>query len=251
MISFNSLGVYGRLGNQMFQYAALKGIAAYKNYKYSIPSNSIQLKNCFNIPPTLKNNNVQTVYLKKYEYDKEFVNNCPDNVDIVGYFQSEKYFQHIKEEIRKDFTFKDFIIANCNNFLKGVADLKNTIALHIRRTDYLTDQGFACLDLQYYYDALQILNHNLSVIVFSDDIEWCKRQQIFKNERFIFSEQNDFEDLYTMSQCGYHIIANSSFSWWGSWLAQSIKTIAPLKWFDGTLSQWKTNDLRLNDWIVI
>lgn len=251
MISFNKLGQLGRLGNQMFQYAALKGIASYKNYEYSIPSWPISLTDCFNIPITRSNTNTKTINLEKYEYDEEFVKNCPDCFDIQGYFQSEKYFTHIKDEIKRDFQFKNFVITNCENFLKNKINLNEAISLHIRRTDYLMNQRFACLGLDYYWDALEILNHNLPVIIFSDDITWCKKQQIFKNDRFIFSEQGDFEDLYAMSRCNYHIIANSSFSWWGAWLAQSKKTIAPLKWFEGRFEDWKTDDLRLNDWIVI
>jgi len=241
----------GRLGNQMFQYAALRGIAAYKNYEYSIPSWPISLTSCFNIPSTPPNFNTKTISHESFHYHENFVKNCPDNIDIQGFFQSEKYFQCIKKEIKKDFDFKDFVKTNCENFFSKKINFSNTIALHIRRTDYLMNQRFACLDLDYYYDALQILNHDLSVIVFSDDIEWCKKQQLFKASRFVFSEQNEAEDLYTMSLCNYHIIANSSFSWWGSWLAQSKKTIAPLKWFEGRFESWKTNDLRLNDWVVI
>ena len=89
MISFNSLGSMGRLGNQMFQYAALKGIATHKNYWYSVPRDN-DLHRCFKLPETLPNANQQYLTIDRFEFDADFFNNCPDDIDIVGYFQTEK-----------------------------------------------------------------------------------------------------------------------------------------------------------------
>ena len=79
------------------------------------------------------------------------------------------------------------------------------------------------------------MNHfdkDLPVLVFSDDIEWCKQQKLFETDRFLFSENTwNLVDLCMQTLCKYHIIANSSFSWWGSYLANSEKTVAPKKWF--------------------
>jgi hypothetical protein len=244
MISFNNIGYMGRLGNQMFQYAAVKGIAKYKGYWYSIPNHS-DLFNCFKIQYTLPNTNTNAVYLEKYEFDQNFVDKCPDDIDIIGYFQSEKYFKHIENEIRSDFTFKDIIIKN------SIKNKKDTelISLHIRRTDYLTDSNFECLDLDYYYDALKLLP-NFPVLIFSDDPKWCREK--FTESRFTISNSNNhYVDLCSMSQCDYHIIANSSFSWWASWLSKSKQTIAPKKWFCGEFSNWNTKDLYLPNWILI
>ena len=241
----------GRLGNQMFQYAALRGIAANKGYWYSLPSHQIELSKCFKLPPTLSNNNNKTIEIKTFEYDQLFFNSCPDNIDICGFFQTEKYFQHIKKEIRKDFNFKDEIKKLATVFLEQLNANFEKISLHIRRTDYLVDKNFIKLDIHYYIDALKILN-NLPVIIFSDDLQWCREQSIFKDNRFTFFDLSDpYVSLCAMSMCDYHIIANSSYSWWGSWLAQSKKTIAPKQWFTGDYKQWNTKDLYLNDWIVI
>jgi hypothetical protein len=241
----------GRLGNQMFQYAALKGIATNKGYWYSIPDWDLEIKKCFKIPPTLPNNNYETIYIEDFPFNNTFFNSCPDDRDICGYFQTEKYFKHIKKQIKEDFTFKDEILYKSIQYLNDLNIPTEKIALQVRRTDYLTNINFVNLDLQYYVDALRILN-NLPVIVFSDDIQWCKEQTIFKDSRFIFSNLNDGNlDLCVMSMCDYHIIANSSFGWWGSWLAKSKKTVAPKRWFTGDLKDWNTKDLYLNDWIVI
>ena len=167
----------------------------------------------------------------------------------VGFFQSEKYFKHIEHEIRKDFTFHDRISSICNHYMKSVYSGTEVISLHVRRSDYLTNCNFFNLTLDYYFDALKKLPC-LPVIVFSDDLEWC--QEIFKEKRFNVSlSKNSFIDLCLMSLCDYHIIANSSFSWWGSWLANSKQTIAPSKWFSEDFSSWDTKDLYLPNWIVV
>lgn len=247
MISFNNIGYMGRLGNQMFQYAGLKGTATHKGYWYSVPSNT-SLSECFKIPETLPNNNHKVVSVDKFEFDEEFFNHCPDDVDVCGYFQSEKYFKHIEKQIRQDFTFHDRIVEEC---LSYKSSLPNTqiISLHIRRSDYISDPNFECLSLDYYRNALKLLP-NFPVIVFSDDPEWCKNE--FKEDSFIISPFTDpFYDLCMMTLCDYHIIANSSFSWWGSWLAKSKQTIAPRKWFAGEFSNWNTKDLYLKNWIIV
>ena len=247
MISFNNIGYMGRLGNQMFQYAGVKGVATHKGYWYSVPSNT-SLSQCFKIPETLPNTNHKVVNVDKFEFDDEFFNHCPDDVDVCGYFQSEKYFKHIEQQIRQDFTFHDRIVEEC---LSYKSSLPNTqiISLHIRRSDYISDPNFECLSLDYYRNALKLLP-NFPVIVFSDDPEWCKNE--FKKDSFIISPFTDpFYDLCLMSLCDYHIIANSSFSWWGSWLAKRKQTIAPRKWFAGEFSNWNTKDLYLSNWIII
>ena len=120
MISFNHLGNLGRLSNQMFQYASLKGIAKKHGYEYSIPpkqvfgsidsnvkSSDTTIYDCF-ILSKCNQLITQNQILQEcgYEFDQNIFDSCPDNVDLFGYFQSEKYFKHIEDEIRKDFTFK-------------------------------------------------------------------------------------------------------------------------------------------------
>ena len=246
MISFNNLGYMGRLGNQMFQYAGVKGVATHKGYWYSVPSNT-SLNRCFKIPETLPNNNHKVVSVDKFEFDEEFFDYCPDDVDVCGYFQSEKYFKHIEYQIRQDFTFHDRILKECLSYRNTLPNT-NLISLHIRRGDYTSDPNFECLSLDYYWNALKLLPI-FPVIVFSDDPEWCKKQ--FSQDQFIISPFEDpFFDLCLMSLCDYHIIANSSFSWWGSWLANSKQTIAPRKWFCGEFANLNTADLYLSSWII-
>ena len=248
MISFNNLGNLGRLGNQMFQYAALRGIASHKGYWYSFPSSN-ELFDCFKLNTTLPNSNTNIISTDKFEFDENFFNNCPDDVDVYGFFQSEKYFKNIENEIRNDFVFKDKIYNRCKFYADEIFS-EDIISLHVRRTDYITDKNFEVLDMNYYRNSLEFFDSDTPVIVFSDDPEWCKNH--FKEKRFIISQtRNSNMDLCLMSLCKNHIIANSSFSWWGSWLANSKKTIAPKKWFRGDFSHWNTHDLYLPHWVTI
>ena len=105
--------------------------------------------------------------------------------------------------------------------------------------------------MSYYEKALSILP-NLPVIVFSDDYEWCKKQELFDSDRFIIAEGNSTDcDLCLMTLCTHHIIANSSYSWWGAWLADSKQVIAPKKWFGGECVNKDTKDLYSNGWKVL
>jgi hypothetical protein len=263
MIGYNYLGKNGRLANQMFQYASLRGISAFKGYEFMIPPsefkdqwNHHQLFNAF-IMESVKNvGYIGGNYYKEPDncshiYLQEYVDGCPDNVSLHGYFQSEKYFKHIEDEIRKDFIFKDEILNPC----KEAFSFDKIISLHVRRTDYLLPQHSShhgqC-SLEYYQEALDNFSVDIPVLIFSDDTEWCKQQDIFKSERFLISETGDnLMDLCLMSMCSHHIIANSSFSWWGAWLANSENVIAPKKWYGPAGSHLSTQDLYLSHWKVI
>jgi len=266
MISFNQLGNLGRLGNQMFQYASLRGIAANRGFEFCIPPQQV-----FGVSdPNVKNSetNIHTAFdLSKYNkflepnqmvkesgfhFDEYLFNNCEDNVDLYGYFQSEKYFKNIEEDLRKDFTFKSEVVDVCEEFIQEIVKSDQIISLHIRRGDYLTLQSFhPTPPLEYYSEALSRFG-DIPVIIFSDDSEWCVRQNLFDPDRFFISQANMAEyDMCLMSMCTHHIIANSSFSWWGAWLAKSKNVIAPKIWFGPSLPDHNTKDLYLDDWEVL
>ena len=128
---------------------------------------------------------------------------------------------------------------------------EDVISLHVRRGDYVTNPNHPTQNMDYYENALSYFG-NESVIIFSDDPEWCKSQDLFSSDRFSISENNTTEfDLCLMSMCKYHIIANSSFSWWGAWLAKSKKVIAPSNWFGGSCSNKSPKDMYCDGWIVL
>lgn len=247
MIANDDLGNLGRLGNQMFQYASLRGLAQKHGYDYCLPPEEVigtkddKVKNsditmfeCFNIPDAPRNitNFPKVMERTSYNLDELLWDRCPDNISLMGYFQTEKYFKHIEKDIRDAFTFVDEIIQPTEDAFRENFDNSEVISLHIRRTDYVQLQNHHPLvSIDFYKKSLDLLPQELSVMIFSDDIDWCKNQKMFDQDRFIFVEDNNSGvDLCLQSLCTYHIIANSSFSWWGAWLSKSKKVIAPSNW---------------------
>lgn len=263
MLAFNHLGHLGRLGNQMFQYASLRGIAARRGYDFGIPPSkfedewrSHQLFEVFDLPNLPRSNvkyldsgNAPVAQERFFHFDQLLFDQCPNDVSLFGFFQSEKYFKHIEGSIKEDFTFRDHILEPCKEIAEG---FDNPVSLHVRRTDYLTNSAnHHNLDLIYYEEALKHFDGR-QVIVFSDDPEWCQEQELFSDDRFLVSESGDNTiDLCLMTLCTDHIIANSSFSWWGAWLAKSEKVIAPSRWFGPNNVDKETKDLIPETWTVI
>ena len=243
MLSFNNLGNLGRLGNQMFEYAALLGISRRIGTEICIPRPSSkelrpehQLFDAFDLKRVKhvgRQADVPQVGEHSFAYDANLHNNCPKDADIIGYFQSEKYFQDIADEIREEFRFKTMVEDYCVDVLSRFKLPK--ISLHVRRGDYLLySEHFPLCSLEYYAEALSRFPTSYQVLIFSDDIGWCRTQSIFMGNRFTFFENHpNFGDMCLMSNCDHHIIANSSFSWWGAWLGKNSDkvVIAPKTWF--------------------
>jgi hypothetical protein len=270
MIGFNHLGKLGQLGNQMFQYAATKGIAAHRGYDMCIPQHDevfpdgignllkIELDNAFTIHS--QRGIVGRSFAEQlsvipegiFQFNEYLFNNCPDNVSLYGFFQTEKYFKHIEDEIRKDFKFNSTIQKECEPIVDEVFD-QSPIALHIRRGDFLINSGnHYNLSLEWYEKSLSKFDSDREVILFSDDPLWISSQELFKPDRFIISEGNSsYHDLYLMTQCSDFIIANSTFSWWGAWLANTGRVIAPSKWFGPNNAHLNTQDLYPEHWEII
>ena len=248
LIGFNGIGNKGWLGNQMFQYAALRGIASNNGYEFCIPPDDGTRQHNYGLFKVFEMSgcsNVRYIYahttIVNFGFDEIFFNQCPDNINIDGFFQTEKYFINIKEEIINDFKFK-------KQFEKVTEDY---VSLHVRRGDYLNYPGHhPVCDLNYYQNALSIFENKYPVVVFSDDIEWCKHNI----SADYYSEDTSAErDLYLMTNATHNIIANSSFSWWGAWLNKNKdKTVvAPTRWFGDQLSIHNTSDIIPNEWITI
>ena len=268
MLAFNYLGKLGRLGNQMFQYASLRGIASRRGLDFCIPNHNQIVEDPYGFgmkieifhPFKMSSVSPRNIKLldsgyapvaeeKNFHFDELLFNMCPDEICLAGYFQSEKYFKHIEDDIRADFSFKCEILEPCKEMIGSV---DNAISLHVRRTDYLTNPNHTALGLDYYDEALKQFNDTSEVLVFSDDPEWCKEQELFSEDRFMISESGDqYVDLCLMSLCNQHIIANSSFSWWGAWLSGSDDVVSPVKWFGESNQDKDTKDLIPDRWIRI
>lgn len=259
--------IKGGLGNQMFQYAAALSLAESRKTKIALDlswfdgqdydnttvKRKYSLSN-FNMDPsplvftTFPLGWINMYFAKKYHesgngYDNRF-SLLPSNTYLSGNFQSEKYFNNSADSIRHQFRWKRALPDD----LKEVRFAKkhNSLALHIRRGDYITNKAAAdilgTLEIDYYVRAysLAIKLHKITeILVFSDDINWCKKNLKFlKKPMFISNNLSNAEEMQLMSLCHHKIIANSSFSWWAAWLGLlSDKTvIAPRRWFlDSTI----------------
>ena len=268
MLGFNRLGQLGRLGNQMFQYAALRGIAHQHSIEFCIPPSDFsnewtthQLFETFKLeglPRTnvklLDRGHAPEVQERFFHFHYHLLMACPDHTSLHGYFQSERWFTDIEADIRRDFTFLDSITADCAEI---ISDFKDPICLHVRRTDYITNSAnHPPLQLEYYQRALSHFDTSRQVVVFSDDAAWCRQQSLFQGSRFYFPGCTDNRyDLYLMTQCKDYIIANSSFSWWGAWLSTNThkKVVAPIQWFGthGYTATHDTKDLIPSSWLRI
>ena len=145
--------------------------------------------------------------------------NPPDNITLVGYWQTEQYFKNVIPKVLREFTFRFPVRATAAAWLDEIQHTCcDSAFLHVRRQDYVGLQHFHGMpSVQYYLDAVKALPAHTAVYVFSDDIPWCR--QAFADFRFNFIDgTNKFEDLQLMKACKHAILANSSFSWWGCWL---------------------------------
>lgn len=183
-------------------------------------------------------------------------------VYLKGYFQSYKYFIGYEDFIRQVFSFSIGTLDDLNKELLSTIKSSNTISIHIRRGDYVNDTIIATYhgdcSLDYYQEAIKLLsskNEEFTLVFFSDDSDWVKRQfedlpysKIFIDHN---KEENSWKDMVLMSSCSHNIIANSSFSWWAAWLNdnQSKIVVAPQKWF--AITDKNTNDLIPSEWIQL
>jgi hypothetical protein len=193
-----------------------------------------------------------------FQYDPDFVN-LPNDVYLDGYWQSYLYFESIASLIHSELQpIKSPGVKNQE--LLQVMTQCNSVALHIRRGDYVSNTKAAIhhgvCSLDYYQAAIRQIVENVSnphFYIFSDDLEWSKvNLEIGFPATYIGHNVGDqaFQDLRLISHCKHQIIANSSFSWWGAWLNQNPHkiVIAPKKWF--TVSK-NTSTLFPKEWIAI
>lgn len=282
------------LGNQLFQYALylkLRSIgcsvkldifSAFKTQKYR--GKGYQLNKVFDIYPEIASNfeifslksidNLMLRQLRKinkniflsrthflepsFEYCSEIYEVILSDSYIQGYWQSYKYFEDILPDIINGLRFHNTIIESAPIELLSKIVQTNSVSIHVRRGDYVNNvlHGNIC-DIAYYKHAIYMTESILTkpeYFIFSDDIEWCKKNFDFIDANYVDSTGNsnsDAVDLYLMSRCKHNIIANSTFSLWANYLnvnAHKI-SIAPQKWFNDP--SINTSDLYLKSWIRI
>ena len=181
-----------------------------------------------------------------------------------GFFQSEKYFSSISERVKSSFTFKGRLNDTSQKIATILDKQKNTVSIHIRRGDYVnlksTNDLHGTCSINYYLQAISLLKSKLEnpyFYFFSDDSDWVKENLLHHLENTVLIEnniaENSWQDMALMSKCKHHIIANSSFSWWGAWLNPDKEKIiiAPQNWFNINDEYFDARDIIPQHWIKL
>lgn len=177
---------------------------------------------------------------KSFHFDPQLLSQ-PDNVYLEGYWQSERYFIDVSDIIRKDFTVEN-LLTDKNLELADEIHGVNSVSLHVRRGDYVINEKNRAFhggcSLGYYRNAEEMVEQTIidpHFFVFSDDPRWVADNLKLRHPARYISHNGSMahEDLRLMSFCRHHIIANSTFSWWGAWLSAGTNklVIAPDHWF--------------------
>lgn len=238
----------GGVGNELFQVAASVGAADFHCREWNVQSTLVH-QEYFSIP---EEKFIDTYALPRYtEPPRFFYQMIPDgNWELFGYFQSAKYFKHCQNQIRKLFAappkIEEKIKWKYRDLLK-----ENTCAIHVRRNDYLKLKDYHYnLELDYYLTAIASMSGH-HFVCFSDDVEWCKEN--IPAHTFIQDEAP--VEFHLMSYCKNFIIANSTFSWWASWLSgnEGKIIIAPPKnkWFGERNKHLIVDDLYCENWTIL
>ncbi len=178
---------------------------------------------------------------------------------LDGYWQSEKYFAEIAETIRRDFTFRRPLEPPATAIADRIAATE-AVSVHVRRGDYVTNprtnRAHGICSVDYYREAAQRIASRVShphFFLFSDDPDWVAANLRLGHPTTLVSHEgaDQYQDLELMSRCRHHIIANSSYSWWGAWLNQrpDKMVLAPARW--GNDPGWDDRDLLPASWIRI
>ena len=275
--------IMGGLGNQMFQYAFARALSnkgkrvlldcsgflsqtngdtirAYELDKFNIKidkasKNQIvpyynKLQQFLYYIGRITGTKLSKIFMeKKHCYILELLD--LDNKYFIGYWQTEKYFESIRNELLNELSFESSfntcLLSEKNKELrKEILSEKNAVAVHVRGGDYNTPKnkstyGNICTK-EYYQKALEYIEKNTqeaAYYLFTNDVDFAKEIMPLNNQNIKIVDWNlgddSWIDMYMMSICKHNIIANSSFSWWGAWLNQNIDkiVIAPAKWQNG------------------
>lgn len=273
----NIVRITSGLGNQIFQYAFYRALKSniphtkmdISEFKHRSHHNGYELERIFNILPDYASkkecnsvadmskdlwSDIRRKYLKiNLKSSGRLISENvlghfahPDLLTMEdsyfqGFWQSEKYFIQIQDQLRKELTFKP-PLDEANRLIAVDIEAKNSVSLHVRRGDYVKKRrvdtfGTVCSP-DYYQKAIEWIQSRVDdphYFIFSDDMAWVKANIIMDNAVYvdINSGKNSYKDMQLMSKCKHNIIANSSFSWWGAWLNSNPDKIvvAPGMWF--------------------
>jgi len=206
----------------------------------------------------------QIIREEEFRYNPALFENARRKCSLVGYWQCEKYFFELREELRERLLPREPLPARLLGTERAILNASDrSVFVHVRRTDYVGNPNHVVLPMDYYREASALIAGKVSdpvFFVFSDDPDWCEAN--FKlpftttivgtvDRTVEYHLGREDADLYLMHLCGHAIIANSSFGWWGAWLGPDMKggaVIAPKVWF-GPASEYDAQDIVPNRWI--
>lgn len=240
----------GRLGNFLFEVATAYAYSLRHGMEYNVNQNEDANNYINRFFPKIETKKFLPHDFERWKEPSHSYTEIPyfNNIKILEYFQSEKYFKDYRNEVLSLFDFKYEM-------------RKGWTSIHIRRGDYLIYfNSFPPVDERYLSLAMRLMARNgfKKFLVFSDDMKWCKENLNvvkYPDYKFEYSEnRNEFEDMQLGSCCEHNIISNSTFSWWQAWLNQNQNklVISPSKnnWF-GKRVRLSTEDIIPDNWIQI
>ncbi|MBO0950258.1 alpha-1,2-fucosyltransferase [Fibrella forsythiae] len=202
---------------------------------------------------------VETRYETEFHFEPRMISPTAPLTILWGFWQSERYFEASTAQIRQELTFRRAEGDTFRAYKQQIEQANVPVSVHIRRGDYVThpefSQSFGFLGLNYYQTAITYLTSrlpNATLFFFSDDPDWVRANLNTAHPNVLVANTGpdaDVDDLQLMSLCHHHIIANSSFSWWGAWLDPRPDkiVIAPQRWFAN--KPWDTKDLVPASWL--
>lgn len=256
--------IIGGLGNQMFQYAAgrslalefgmefridISGFRTYELWNYELDKLNIHAKTADE--DTLKNEFERYVDDNLGYHELNFKQEM--NIYLDGYFQYERYFKKHEDVIRDDFKLIAKISRNGETWKSLINNSTCPVSLVTRRGDYLLDTDYfgVCSSGYYNYCISEIVKkyEDCQFFVFADDINWAKDNLKFLGKHYYVNDViSSPEKIMLISCCKHHILANSTFAWWGGWLSkyEYKEVYVPSPWFDGS-----TLDSTLDKWVKV
>jgi hypothetical protein len=203
--------------------------------------------------PVVRKLSGQIIREEGFRYNPGLLESAGRRCSLVGYWQSEKYFFDLRDELRGRLEPRQPLTRFHRNIERLIAAAGNrAVLLHVRRTDYVGNSFHVVLPPDYYCEAAALVAAKVPepvFFIFSDEPQWCRANLTLRYE-IVIAEDPDGTDkgrparddatLWLMRQCRHAIIANSSFSWWGAWLGADVNggvTIAPKIWLGPASNQ--------------
>lgn len=264
----NKTALYLDLSYYLYEYST-DTVRPFKLEQFSVPYKLLQkspLEYVSKATKLLPNRSLPPIFLflkeKQFHFDDSVVQARANCITLDGFWQSEAYFRDSADTIRRELTLNSIPSPEFEHYRQLIRNTPTPVSIHIRRGDYVShpefSKTFGFVGIDYYKQALRELNarhENARLFVFSDDHAWV-HQNLALPEDTVFvnntGTNGDVADMMLMSQCKHHIIANSSFSWWGAWLNPNPDklVITPRQWYKQQPT-WNTKDLLPSAWLAL